>query len=128
MFLPPGLTRLTRLPRIVRLLPAVAVLSACVSIGAGSVNRDRLDYTEALATSWKQQMLLNIVKLRYADTPVFLDVSSVISSYQVQSQVSLAGAVSSGLTPGLADTVGRHHLGRVPASACGAISQIKRRN
>jgi len=103
MFLPPDLTRL---PRIVRLLPTVVVLSACVSIGPGSVNRDRLDYTEALATSWKQQMLLNIVKLRYADTPVFLDVSSVISSYQVQSQVSLAGAVSSGLTPGLADTVG----------------------
>jgi hypothetical protein len=71
------------------------------------VNRDRLDYNQALATSWKEQMLLNIVKLRYADTPVFLEVSSVISSYQLQSQVSLLGTVSSNLTPNLPDTVGR---------------------
>jgi hypothetical protein len=71
------------------------------------VNRDRLDYHQALASSWKEQMLLNIVKLRYADTPVFLEVSSVISSYQLQSQVSLLGTVSSGLTPNLPDTTGR---------------------
>jgi hypothetical protein len=86
---------------------AVAVLPACASIGAGSVNRDRLDYNQALAASWKEQMLLNVVRLRYADTPVFLDVSSVISSYQVQSQFSLLGTISSGLTPGLPDTSGR---------------------
>jgi len=88
-------------------LPMLVLLAACASIGAGSVNRDRLDYAEALGSSWKEQMLLNIVKLRYADTPVFLEVSSVISSYQLQSQVSLAGTVSSGLTPNLPDTVGR---------------------
>lgn len=82
-------------------------LSGCAGIGAGSVNRDRLDYAEALGRSWKEQMLLNMVKLRYGDTPVFLDVSSVISSYQFQSQVNLTGIVSSGLTPGLVDTVGR---------------------
>jgi hypothetical protein len=86
---------------------AMAVLPACASIGAGSVNRDRLDYNQALAASWKEQMLLNVVRLRYADTPVFLDVSSVISSYQVQSQFSLLGTISTGLTPSLADTTGR---------------------
>lgn len=93
--------------RLALLLSMLALLSACASIGAGSVNRDRLDYAEALAASWKDQMLLNIVKLRYADTPVFLEVSSVISSYQLQSQMSLAGTLSSGLTPGLPDTWGR---------------------
>jgi hypothetical protein len=61
-------------------LPVFLLLPACTSIGAGTVHRDRLDYSEALTTSWKEQTLLNIVKLRYADTPVFLEVSSVISS------------------------------------------------
>jgi hypothetical protein len=98
---------LSRLLQLGLRLPLLVLLSACATIGAGSVNRDRLDYAEALASSWKEQMLLNIVKLRYADTPVFLEVSSVISSYQLQSQVSLLGTVSSGLTPNLPDTVGR---------------------
>ena len=99
-----------RLPRLALVLPMVALLvllSACASIGAGSVNRDRLVYSEALASSWKEQMLLNIVKLRYGDTPMFLDVSSVIASYQVQSQVSLSSALSSGLTPGVPDGTGQ---------------------
>lgn len=88
-------------------LAAATCLSGCASIGAGSVNRDRMDYAEALGRSWKEQMLLNMVRLRYGDTPVFLEVSSVISSYQLQSQVNLTGIASSGLTSGLADTVGR---------------------
>lgn len=37
--------------RLALVLPLLALLAACASIGAGSVNRDRLDYAEALATS-----------------------------------------------------------------------------
>ncbi|HYQ92746.1 MAG TPA: hypothetical protein VES89_11905 [Candidatus Competibacteraceae bacterium] len=96
-------------PRLRRALglPLLVLLSACATIGAGSVNRDRLDYAEALARSWKEQTLLNIVKLRYADTPVFLEVSSVISSYQLQSQLNLLGTLSYNLTPNLPDSLGR---------------------
>jgi hypothetical protein len=98
---------LDRLLRLALLLPVVTLLSACATIGAGSVKRDRVDYSEALTTSWKEQTLLNIVKLRYADTPVFLEVSSIIGSYQLQSQLSLLGTVSSNLTPNLPDALGR---------------------
>ena len=34
-------------------------------------------------------MLVNTVKLRYGDTPIFLDVASVISQYSVESLVDL---------------------------------------
>ena len=37
------------------------------------MTRDRFDYTEAVAESWKSQMLLNLVKIRYGDAPVFLE-------------------------------------------------------
>jgi hypothetical protein len=67
----------------------VASLGGCQTVGVGSVQRDRLDYATAIGDSWKEQALLNIVKLRYFDPPVFLDVSSVISSYTVQGQVNL---------------------------------------
>ena len=58
-------------------------------IGPSTINHDRFDYTEAIATSWKQQMLANIVKLRYGDTPVFLDVVSVINQYSLEAAMDL---------------------------------------
>jgi hypothetical protein len=42
---------------------------------AGTVARDRFDYITAISDSWKSQMLLNLVKIRYGDAPVFLDVA-----------------------------------------------------
>ncbi len=80
-------------------LLAVLGLSGCASFGPASVDRDRFDYVQAIATSWKQQTLFNIVKLRYADTPVFLDVAQVIGSYQLQAGISVGGGVNFGGPP-----------------------------
>jgi len=68
-------------------------LTAGCSIGPGSVTRDRLDYTGAVAESWKSQMLLNLVKIRYGDTPVFLDLGQIVSGYTMQSTVSASGNI-----------------------------------
>jgi len=72
-------------------IAALSLLASCGSIGVTSMQRDRLDYATAIGDSWKEQALLNIVKLRYFDPPVFLDVSSIISAYTLQGQVDLAG-------------------------------------
>ncbi len=81
------------------ILLALLGASGCASFGPTSVDRDRFDYIQAIATSWKQQTLLNIVKMRYADTPVFLDVAQVIGSYQLQAGVSVGGGVNFGGPP-----------------------------
>lgn len=52
----------------------------CSSLGPWSITRDRFDYTTAISDSWKDQMLMNLVKLRYGEPPVFLDIASLISS------------------------------------------------
>jgi hypothetical protein len=75
------------------LLSAAVVMTGCASIGPGTVTRDRFDYTGAVAESWKSQMLLNLVKLRYGDTPVFLDVGQIVSGYTVQSTFSALGTI-----------------------------------
>ncbi len=67
-------------------------LSGCTGIGPGTIVHDRFDYTGALSDSWKQQMLYNIVKMRYGDTPVFLDVVSVINSYSLATSVNAAAS------------------------------------
>ncbi len=74
------------------LLLILAGLSGCASIGPATLARDRFDYTTAISDSWKAQMLLNVVKLRYADAPVFLDVASVINQYGFQGTVGVSGS------------------------------------
>ena len=70
----------------------LAGLNGCASIGPGTMARDRFDYTTAISDSWKAQMLLNVVKLRYADAPVFLDVASVISQYGFSGTAGVSGS------------------------------------
>ena len=72
----------------------ILLLAGCAGIGPQTVSRDRFDYTEAISDSWKRQMLFNMVKIRYGDAPVFMDVSSVISQYQVAGQVNLGSTIN----------------------------------
>src|SRR5512134_807499 len=76
-------------------LAATATLAGCTHLGPKSVAVDRFDYSTAIADSWKQQTLLNIVKLRYMDLPVFVDVASIVSGYSMQTGVSVNGTLSS---------------------------------
>ena len=80
---------------------AAALLAGCVSVGPPTIARDRVDYDHAITTSWKRTMLLNMVKLRYGDTPMFLDVSSIINSYTVEGQLSAGASWPSGSGPTL---------------------------
>lgn len=72
------------------------IVTGCGSIGPNAINRDRFDYITAISESWKQQTLLNIVKLRYADVPVFMEVGQVISGYELEGTLSAGGAVGIG--------------------------------
>jgi hypothetical protein len=62
------------------------------------MQRDRIEYLSSVADSWKEQTLLNVVRIRYGDAPSFLDVSSVISSYAVGGQLSAGAIINSNPT------------------------------
>ena len=82
------------MPRRLAAAVLTSLIAACTSIGPGTVPHDRIDYASAIGNSWKEQTLLNIVKLRYADMPIFLEVAQVIAGYQLQSAIS--GSFSAG--------------------------------
>ncbi len=62
-------------------------------IGPKSLPRDRSLYSTSLSDSWKQQMLLNIVKLRYIDPPIFVDVGSIVASYTLSQGATVGGTI-----------------------------------
>jgi len=71
------------------------VLAGCSSYGPKSMDRDQLDYGDSIGNNWKNQMLANIVKIRYMDMPVFVDVGSIVSGYSLTTTVNgnfLSGA------------------------------------
>jgi hypothetical protein len=53
-------------------------------------------------------MLLNIVKVRYLDLPIFLDVGQVVSSYSLETTVDLGGSFSSAFNSGSLGAQGRY--------------------
>jgi hypothetical protein len=58
--------------------------SGCMKLGHRMLYQDRFDYSEAISQTSKKQTLLNIVKVRYSDWPVFLDVEQVASQYSFE--------------------------------------------
>ncbi len=74
---------------------AAVTLAGCTHLGPRTISADRFDYSSAVADSWKQQTLLNIVKLRYMDLPVFVDVASIVSGYSLETSGNVGGQLSS---------------------------------
>lgn len=86
--------RRLRMPAGVLAALAAAATGACGTIGPGTVPRDRSDYAAAIGDSWKQQTLLNIVRLRYGDYPMFMEIGQVIAGYQVQTTAGASFGIS----------------------------------
>lgn len=76
------------------LLSLALAVTGCKTIGPGTISHDRFNYSTALANSWKEQMLLNLVKTRYLDLPIYLDVGQIVSGYTFETGVSISGQVS----------------------------------
>ena len=72
-----------------------AVLCGCTHLGPKTMVVDRFDYSTSIADSWKQQTLLNIVKMRYMDLPVFVDVASIVAGYSMETSGNIGGQISS---------------------------------
>jgi hypothetical protein len=78
-------------PRFTRLL--ACALACALAPGCTSLPRDmekvRLRYNEVVKTSSEQQLLLNIVRLRYSDTPSSLAVSAIAAQYELAKSLAI---------------------------------------
>ena len=77
-------------------LLATILIAGCTGIGPSTIERDRFEYSSAIAESWKEMMLLNIIKIRYGDTPMFLEVGSVVNQYILERELEAVATFRSG--------------------------------
>lgn len=72
-------------------LLALLVVAGCSNFGAKQIAADHFDYNKAIARSIQEQMLLNVVRIRYFEAPNFLAVGSVLTQYAWQGTVGVSG-------------------------------------
>lgn len=74
---------------------SVSLLISCTSIGTVILPKNRAGYNDAMIFSEEQQLLLNIVRLRFDDRPYFISVDSITSS----NTLSFSGGASYNYSP-----------------------------
>lgn len=87
-------------------MAACTLLAGCSSYGPKSMDRDQINYGNSIGENWKKQMLANIVKLRYEDMPVFVDVGSIVSGYSLSTTVNGSVGFNNSFTGGDAQSLG----------------------
>jgi hypothetical protein len=73
------------------LLTAVLSMAGCSTLGASALKGERVNLNVALQQTGDEQLLLNLVRLRYRDTPAFLELSSISSQSRFEASLE-AGA------------------------------------
>ena len=71
------------------MLAACAGVSGC--LGPKAVRYTRMRYNEVVRDTNDEQLLMNIVRLRYADSPVFIDLPNITSQFEVAGQGNYLG-------------------------------------
>lgn len=79
------------------LILLMAMALGCGSVGPRTVPRDQFNYNAAIARSSQQELLVNLIRLRYSESPVFLKVSSVIAQYSRVATARAEAGANTGL-------------------------------
>ncbi|KMQ86641.1 hypothetical protein RF55_14324 [Lasius niger] len=67
---------------------ALSVLPGCLPpMGPSNLLRDKIAYDKAIKQGSQEELLLNIVQLRFADTPVFLETQQIIGNYNYKKRL-----------------------------------------
>jgi hypothetical protein len=87
-----------RMPLGAGLLVLLLALGAtgCRAAGPEQIRTGRGDYNAAIQQTSNEQLLLNIVRLRYRDIPLFLEVTSIATSFSTEASSSASSAFASG--------------------------------
>ena len=82
---------------------------AAAAWGRRPIRYTRMRYNEVVRDTNDQQLLMNIVRLRYADSPVFIDLPNITSQFELAAGGSDPGPAGSQTNFGIGGAVGARH-------------------
>jgi len=92
-------------PRLA-LASVLAVISSGCVLGPTAIRMGHQKYNEAIAITKEEQLLLNLVRLRYGRAPVFLDLDSVSAQFVFNESADLGATINEGPTRFNPDALG----------------------
>lgn len=84
----------------------VVVLIGCTSIGVPLLPKDRAGFNDSMITSEEEQLLLNIVRMRFEDRPYFVSVDSITTS----KTLAYGGGSNISASPNSGNATSKHQL------------------
>lgn len=84
--------------RCVALMTMTSLTAGC-AMGPKMLGSTRTGYNQAIQQTTNEQLLLNLVRLKYRDQPLFLEVSSVSATFQFDRSVATTGTLNENIGP-----------------------------
>ena len=81
------------------LISSLFILTGCARIGPDLIQASGNDYNIAIQRTIDEQLLLNLIRLKYHDTPFFLEVNSVSSQFKLNTEASVSSTFKKQETP-----------------------------
>lgn len=81
--------RTSRATAILSTIVVSVLIAGCSTFGPSALQESRLRYNEVVKTTTEEQLLLNIVRLRYTDTPSSLAVSAIAAQFETAKTFAL---------------------------------------
>jgi hypothetical protein len=81
------------MPHMVCLGLLVVGVTGC-QIGPGAMKMGHPEYASAVREIMDEQLLLNLVRLRYRDTPVWLEISSISTQFEAAASGEISGTLN----------------------------------
>ena len=95
------------LPSLFLIVALTSLASGCLAtFGPQAIERTHPAYNEAIIASINEQMLQNLVRMRYRDVTFFLEIGSVTTSLSLQASAGVDAALNFGSQDSLSPDVG----------------------
>jgi len=78
---------------VLALTAALAFAAGGCTMGPTALKSTAIDYNHAIRHSANEQMLLNLVRLKYRDTPQFLEIGAVSAQFTFGSSANISGSI-----------------------------------